>query len=241
MEQDKTESYRALYRVRPLIYHVGDIRLWVPIRQDGIVLWFVYLFLFFILCYVFPVLSWIVPLDRTVTMIVGPIAAAYYTVKLDPAGKTVPRYLRDIIHFLVRPKWFVRWQAIRGPEGRRKLHFAGTVRPYDIMTLPSGEEEWHGSVGMLRGKVVGLQSLFIPASVRVRWHRCSERLSIERTKRSHKKAIVPPASVEGKRTIHWISSQPVQANIYRDKETKTEIWKVQGRHHRQFEKRSESY
>lgn len=129
MDEDKAESYRALYRVRPLIYHIGDIRLWVPIRQDGIILWFAYLFIFFVFCYILPVFSWILPLDPALTMLVGPVAAAYYSVKMDPAGKTVPRFLLDIGQFLLRAKWTVRWEAIRHPSGKKKIRFEGRCRP----------------------------------------------------------------------------------------------------------------
>ncbi|MCD1261282.1 hypothetical protein B5M42_020995 [Paenibacillus athensensis] len=226
MEQDKTESYRALYRVRPLIYHVGDIRLWIPIRQDGIVLWFVYLFLFFVFCYVFPVLAWIIPLDRVVTMLIGPIAAAYYTVKLDPAGKTVPRYLQDIVHFLLRPKWVVRWQAIRYPVGKRRVAFIGLCKPYNVLQQPKGVEEWRGSAGLLRGKVRGLQSLVLPASVRVRWQSRSGKLTVQALKGQHRNAVISPASLQAKRKLTWITSQPVQVDIHRDSASNREIWKV---------------
>ncbi|MFC0213824.1 TcpE family conjugal transfer membrane protein [Paenibacillus chartarius] len=227
MDEEKTESYRALYRVRPLIYHIGDIRLWMPIRQDGVVLWFVYIGVFFVFCYVFPVLAWLLPLDRTITMVVGPIAAAYYTVKLDPAGKTVPRYLRDILHFLVRPKWFVRWQANRQPGGKRKLRFVGRYRPYERVTLQSGGELWRGGSGSLSGTVEGLEMLALPANMRVRWRGRSGRLTLTPVKRPSKRAVVPPAVLEGKtqRTLVWMTAAPVQ--IQREKKDEhMEIWKV---------------
>jgi len=211
-EQEKTESYRALYRVRPLIYHIGDIRLWMPIRQDGVVLWFVYIGVFFIFCYVLPVLSWVLPLDRTITMIVGPIAAAYFTVKLDPAGKTITRYLGDIVHFLVRPKWFVRWQAIRQPGGREKITFVGRCRPYERIWLYSGAEEWHGSSGWLHGTVEGLQTLFLPAHVRIRWRGRSQKLTVIPLKSPSKRTIIPPALIEenARGNMTWMASEPVQ-------------------------------
>lgn len=227
MDEEKTESYRALYRVRPLIYHIGDIRLWMPIRQDGVVLWFVYIGVFFIFCYVFPVLAWALPIDRTVTMIVGPIAAAYYTVKLDPAGKTVPRYLLDILHFLVRPKWVVRWQSVRQPGGKWKIRFAGRCRPYDRIPLPNSGEIWRGSIGQLHGTVVGLQLLSLPEKVRILWRGRTGRLTITPMKRPSKHAVVPPVVLEAKsrRAFVWMTTAPV--HVEREKRDEVvEIWKV---------------
>lgn len=229
MEDEKTESYRALYRVRPLIYHIGDIRLWMPIRQDGVVLWFVYIGVFFILCYVFPLFSWVLPFDRTITMVAGPIAAAYYTVKLDPAGKTVPRYLRDILYFLVRPKWFVRWQAIRQPGGMQKITFISRCRPYERISLQNGGEEWYGGSGWLHGTVEGLHMLVLPKNVQIHWRGRTRKLTITPFKGSSKRAVVPPILLEGKarRTLAWMTSVPVHAE--REIETENrEIWKVRG-------------
>jgi len=227
VEEENTESYRALYRVRPLIYHIGDIRLWMPIRQDGVVLWFVYIGVFFIFCYVLPVLAWILPLDRMITMVVGPIVAAYYTVKLDPAGKTVPRYLRDILHFLVRPKWFVRWQAMRQPGGKRNFQFVGRCRSYEQISLQTGGEEWRGGNGWLQGTVEGLQSLCLPANARIRWRGRSGTLTVMPLKRPSKRAVVPPVMLEGKarRTMEWTTSASVQVGREK-KDDHIEIWRV---------------
>jgi hypothetical protein len=228
-EQEKAESYRALYRVRPLIYHIGDIRLWMPIRQDAVVLWLVYIVVFFLLCYVVPVLA-LLPFDRIITMVAGPIAGAYYTVKLDPAGKTVPRYLRDVLHFLVRPKWVVRWQLIRQPGGKRKLRFESWCRPYDRTSLQDGEEEWRGRKGHLQGMVEGLRFLSLPANSRVCWQGRSKRLTILPLKRRPRHAVVLPALLERKtrQALVWATDRPVQ--IYRENAIENrEIWKVEER------------
>lgn len=226
MIDDRAESYRSLYRVRPLIYHIGDVRLWVPIRQDGIVLWFMYLFLFFVLCYLFPILSWVIPLDRTVTMVIGPIVAAYYTVKLDPAGKSVPRYLQDIVHFLLRPKWFVRWQAVRQPGGKGKIQFIGACRPYHIFKGKDGIEVWLGSLVVLQGKIESLQSLMLPKSVRVRsrW----EWLTIEPANGKLKGVVNAPSSLQlqRKKTLTFVTAQDIDITIHKEIETGKEIWKV---------------
>ncbi|MBB6732776.1 TcpE family conjugal transfer membrane protein [Cohnella zeiphila] len=229
-EPEKVESYRALYRVRPLIYHIGDIRLWMPIRQDGIIMWLVYVFIFFVFCYIIPVLAWVLPFDRTITIVIGPIVAAYYTVKLDPAGKTVPRYLRDILHFLVRPKWYVRWQAIRQTGARRKIHFSGSCRPYVRLTAPNGEEQWFGGKGLIGGKVKGLRSLGLPDKVRVQWHGTSGRLLIVPVARRSKRAILPGAQWESRsgRTQIWTLPKPVQMDR-QERGQKQEIWKVMDR------------
>mgnify|MGYP000745877202 CR=1 FL=1 len=227
-EHEKTESYRALYRVRPLIYHIGDIRLWMPIRQDGVVLWFVYIGVFFIFCYIIPVLSWVLPLDRTITMVVGPIAAAYYTVKLDPAGKTVTRYLRDILHFLLRPKWMVRWQAMRQPGGKRKITFVGCCRPYERVSLPEGGEEWHGCNEGLYGTVEGLKMLFLPAMMIIRWHGRVKKLMVTPLKRPSKRGVVPPLILEGK--SQGIMTLVTSDSVKVDREmsiANKEMWKVQ--------------
>lgn len=227
MDEEKAESYRALYRVRPLIYHIGEIRLWMPIRQDGVVLWFVYIGVFFIFCYVFPLLAWLLPFDRAFTMVVGPIAAAYYTVKLDPAGKTVPRFLRDILHFLLRPKWYVRWNMMRQPGGMHRIRFASRCRPYDRSLLPEGGEEWIGSTGWIQGTVEGLQALHLPGNMRVRWRGQSGKLVLSKMKQSIKRAVIPPAVLEGKtrRARVWMSSVPVQAEREK-KDEHLESWKI---------------
>jgi hypothetical protein len=229
-EYEKVESYRALYRVRPLIYHVGDIRLWMPIRQDGVVMWFVYIVVFFVFCYVIPVLAWILPFDRAIIMVAGPIAAAYYTVKLDPAGKTVPRYLRDIIHFITKPKWIVRWQAMRQPGGKWNVHFAGYCRPYVRALLGNGLEEWRGSSGLLHGTVQGMQMLFLPSHVRIRWHGRSGRLLVAPMKRPSKRAIVPPALLEGRvrKVMTWVTDSPLRLER-EQRENNKERWKVSER------------
>ncbi len=230
MEQEKAESYRALYRVRPLIYHIGDIRLWMPIRQDGVVLWLVYIMVFFVLCYIIPILSWLLPFDRLFTMAVGPIAAAFYTVKLDPAGKTVPGYLRDMLYFLVRPKWFVRWQAIRQLGGKGKVKWESRCRSYDRISSQGESEIWQGRMAAVQGHVDGLQSLVLPARSQVKWHGRTKRLSIAVSKhRSEKDLVLPTRFVgkgRGKRV--WATAKPVQVLIERDF-TNQEIWQVKER------------
>lgn len=230
-EQGKIESYRALYRVRPLIYHVGDVRLWMPIRQDGVVLWLVYVVVFFVFCYVLPVLAWALPFDRAITMAVGPIAAAYYTVKLDPAGKTVPRYLRDILHFLIRPKWVVRWQTVRQPGGTNKVHFSGYCRPYERMSLPHAGEEWRGRAGgAVQGMVEGLRLLLLPASVRVRWKAKTGKLSLQPLQRPSKRGWAPPAWLETdeRKTLTGTTASPLQ--LERQKGEKRKVyWQVSER------------
>lgn len=228
-EHEKVESYRALYRVRPLIYHVGDIRLWMPIRQDGVVMWLVYIVVFFVFCYVFPVLTWVLPFDRAIIMALGPIAAAYYTVKLDPAGKTVPRYLRDILHFLIRPKWFVRWQAARQPGGTSRIRMVGHCRPYERKAPKNGLEEWRGASGRLLGTVKEMHMLVLPPKVRIRWRSRSGKLSIAPLKQSARRAIAPPALLEGteRKTMIWTTASPLQM-VREKRENNKEIWKVSG-------------
>ncbi|MBW4081286.1 TcpE family conjugal transfer membrane protein [Paenibacillus sp. S150] len=230
MEEEKTESYRALYRVRPLIYHIGDIRLWMPIRQDAVVLWLVYIVVFFVFCYVFPILSWVLPFDRIITMVAGPIAAAYYTVKLDPAGKTVPRYLRDVLHFLVRPKWMVRWQSIRQPGGKRRLRAESWCRPYDRIPLKNDGEEWYGRSGFLQGRVEGLRSMVLPANSRVMWHGRSKCLQIVSSKKPPRHALSPPAVLEysTRGRLRWTTAEAVQVQRENGFENR-EIWKVEER------------
>ncbi|THF74367.1 TcpE family conjugal transfer membrane protein [Cohnella fermenti] len=226
-EAEKVESYRALYRVRPLIYHIGDIRLWMPIRQDAVVLWLVYIVVFFVFCYVFPVLAWVLPFDRVITMIAGPIAAAYYTVKLDPAGKTVPRYLQDVLQFIVRPKWIVRWQRIRQPRGRSAICFAGYCRPYERIALKDGEEEWRGGKREISGTVQRLTSLQLPRHLRFFWQGRTGRLTLTPLKRAARKTLQPPMLLEGRsrRTLLGAITEPVR--IEREQRENTqEIWKV---------------
>ncbi len=226
-ETEKVESYRALYRVRPLIYHIGDIRLWMPIRQDAVVLWLVYIVVFFVFCYVFPILAWVLPFDRMITMIAGPIAAAYYTVKLDPAGKTVPRYLRDVLQFIVRPKWIVRWHRVRQPGGRSTIRFDGYCYPYERIALKNGEEEWRGGKREIRGTVKKMTSLHLPQHLRFYWRGRPEQLMLLPIKRMPRKTLRPPTLLEGqsRRTLSGVVERPVR--IEREQRENTqEIWKV---------------
>lgn len=178
MEEERAESYRALYRVRPLLYRIGDIRLWVPIRQDGIVLWFVYVGLFFFFCYIVPILSWILPIDRMIIIGIGPLLAAYYSVKLDPVGKTVPKYLNDLLRFHLRPKWLVKWQVRRFSIVKHKIHFQGSCRSFLRRKTESNKEEWRGRSGWLQGTVQTLLSCHFPTMQKVKWQGRGSRLCI---------------------------------------------------------------
>jgi len=226
-ETEKVESYRALYRVRPLIYHIGDIRLWMPIRQDAVVLWLVYIAVFFVFCYVMPILAWLLPFDRVITMIAGPVAAAYYTVKLDPAGKTAPRYLRDVLQFIVRPKWIVRWQRIRQPGGRSAIRFAGYCRPYERTMLENGEEEWHGGKQEIRGTVKHMTSLHVPQHLRFCWRGRTGRLVLLPLRRMPRHTLRPPMLLESpsRRTLSGSVAEAVR--IDREQTAnKQETWQI---------------
>lgn len=214
MEEERAESYRALYRVRPLLYHIGDIRLWVPIRQDGIVLWFAYVGIFFFLCYIVPILTWIIPLDRMIIMGLSPILAAYYSVKLDPAGKTVPRYLHDLVRFHLRPKWLIKWRVMRFSVEKQKIRFQGTCRSYLRRKTELNVEEWRGSTGRLQGKVKNLLSLLLPAMQKAKWHGRGNHLSIVPASVTSIFLPIPfTLSVKKKRSIQFSTDEPVAIKI----------------------------
>ena len=97
--------------------------------------------------------------------------------------------LRDIVYFLVRPKWVVRWQAVRQPGGIHRIRVIGHCRPYERLSLQQGGEEWCGRKGVLVGTVEGFRDLLLPALVRIRWKVKSGRLSIMPLKRQPKQAI----------------------------------------------------
>jgi len=214
MEEEKAESYRALYRVRPLIYHIGDIRLWVPIRQDGIILWFVYVFIFFVFCYVIPVLAWLIPLDPLVVMLAGPIAAAYYSAKLDPAGKSVPGFLFDVLKFLLRPKWLIGWREVRFCERKGRLRLEGWCRPYTLQSCADGLEEWIGGRTPFQGRVKRMVYAKLPGGVRVKWKGKRGRLSVipVETGRLNFRSRAP-ASWEKSRNQHWTTKDAVEVHV----------------------------
>lgn len=213
MEEEKAESYRALYRVRPLIYHIGDIRLWVPIRQDGIILWFVYVALFFVFCYVFPVLAWVIPVDRIIVMLVGPILAAYYSVKLDPAGKTVPRFLLDGLLFLVRPKWMIGWREVRFSGKKVRIHFEGWCRPYSVHACAGGMMEWRGGRAQMHGNVKNLSFLRVPSRVRVKWKESRGRLEFIPIKTNKSLPAAWPKPFIKTQNLNWTTNEAVDVQI----------------------------
>lgn len=214
MKEDKAESYRALYRVRPLIYHIGDIRLWVPIRQDGIVLWLVYVLVFFVFCYVFPILSWVLPLDPMVVMLIGPILVAYYSVKLDPAGKTVPQFLRDLLQFFGRAKWMIAWQNVRFSEKKVRLRWQVWCKPYTFQVLSRDLQEWRGNRNCLGG-VRSLVSMSLPAHVRVVWKGRRERLVISPVKEKKSSSVMFPALVEREKrcNLKWTTFHAMEVHV----------------------------
>lgn len=228
MERDKTESYRALYRVRPLIYHIGDLRLWMPIRQDGVVLWLVYVVVFFLFCYVVPILNWILPLDRTVTMVIGPVIAAYYTVKLDPAGKTVPRYLQDVAHFIVRAKWLINWRWIRPPVGTNVLRFTAYCRPYQCKKEGSNKEVWSAISCKVSGKVTKLEQVILSEKIQLRWRGNKERLKLKPSNRKKKSLAIHSGYLEHpiRKTFIGVTTFPVKM-ARKELASQKEAWDIE--------------
>ncbi|MFC4767169.1 TcpE family conjugal transfer membrane protein [Effusibacillus consociatus] len=191
METEQVEtaaSYRALYRIRPVIYQIGDMKLWMPIQRDGIVLWFFYLAVFFFFYFVFPLFRWLLPFDPLLGMTVGPIACAYWSIKLDPAGKTVPAFLWDLVCYTIRPKWFLNWEhrAFRPVRGR--CRWTGRWRNVyrQVLSGTGGEQVEMSDARMYTGQVKGLHTLSMGEPTLVTWQEKQGRLTIQAGKRGRK-------------------------------------------------------
>lgn len=122
-------SYKSLYKVNTKIYNIGDMRLPFPINVDMAVLYFAYLIVFNILFYLFPVLLMLIPvIDDTLIRIGLPFAVAMLTNNLDPAGKSVMKYLLDILKFAVRSKLTRRGEKVGALASRYKPEWVVGVR-----------------------------------------------------------------------------------------------------------------
>ena len=121
-------SYRALYRQRPVIYHVGDIRLPFPVSLDMILLFFGYAALLLSLYAMVPPLK-MLPVAPVEVILGGAALGAYLSVKLEPAGKTATMFLWGLASYAFRPRLTVAGRPIRpGREERLKQEFTITER-----------------------------------------------------------------------------------------------------------------
>lgn len=122
MEKGRTHaSYKSLYRVKPVLFNVGDIRLPFPVSVEmalifGVIFAFYYILVVKILG---PVLEsiglvpWILSLGLAVL-------STWLTTRFDAAGKFIPKYLFDAATFLVRRKTFSLVGAVRVPRKKHK-------------------------------------------------------------------------------------------------------------------------
>lgn len=131
-------AYRSLFRVKTVLYQIGDIRLWMPIDRDLILLWLQAFLLFWVFYHVIPILAWFSPFGPALTLSLGPAGLAYILHKLDPAGKSTSAYLRDILRYLLNKKYFRRFERISPPHTRRMVHWPLTVRRYHVVDVATG-------------------------------------------------------------------------------------------------------
>lgn len=171
-------SYRSLFRVKTVLYQIGDVRLWMPIDQDLILLWLQTFLLFTVFYYVVPILAWISPLGPALTLGIGPAALAYALHKLDPAGKSTSAYLRDILLFILRKKHIRRFERISLPRLRRRLKWSITARRYQTVDLADNQKIRLFLAESIDGDLQPGSTLRIYPKAKLRWHSRTHRFSL---------------------------------------------------------------
>ncbi|MFD1674791.1 TcpE family conjugal transfer membrane protein [Alicyclobacillus fodiniaquatilis] len=171
-------AYRSLFKMKTVLYQIGDIRLWMPIDQDLILLWLQVFLLFLLFYYVIPLLRWISPVGPALTLSVGPAALAYTLHKLDPAGKSTSAYLRDILRFLIRKKTVRRFEYVSLPRARRTIKWSLSGRRYQTVDLPDGQRLRFFYAEAIAGRLQPGTTLRVYPKARLRWHTHSQRFTL---------------------------------------------------------------
>lgn len=171
-------AYPSLFKVKTVLYQIGDVRLWMPIDQDLILLWLQLFVLFVVFYVVIPILPWISPFGPALTLSVGPAALAYTLHKLDPAGKSTSAYLRGVLSFLVRKKHIRRFERMALPRARRTLRWSLSARRYHTVDLADGCLIRFFLTESLSGYLKPGSTLRVYPKARLRWHNRTHRFSL---------------------------------------------------------------
>ncbi|MEG6617476.1 TcpE family conjugal transfer membrane protein [Peptococcaceae bacterium 1198_IL3148] len=101
----QANSYKPFFKIKPVIFNLGDIKLPVPVYLEWAVLFFFNL----LVCYLvfglilgsalkaIGLIPWMIVIAFTVAITV-------LTSKFDAAGKFIPKYIIDFLLFLIRKK-----------------------------------------------------------------------------------------------------------------------------------------
>lgn len=206
-------AYRSLFKVKTVLYQIGDVRLWMPIDQDLIVLWLQIFLVFVLLYYVIPILKWISPFGPALTLSVGPTALAYTLHKLDPAGKSTSAYLRDVLRFLLRKKHSRRFERISPPRARRNIHWSLKARRYHTLRLVDGRDIRFFLTEPLEGTVEPGSALRVYPKAKLRWHKRSHRFSLSPVSEKKALGIEDVRTRQRRRFWEWTVSSPADLTL----------------------------
>ncbi|MHB1954412.1 TcpE family conjugal transfer membrane protein [Alicyclobacillus sp. ALC3] len=206
-------AYRSLFRVKTVLYQIGDIRLWMPIDRDLILLW-VQTFAFFLLFYyVIPVLAWVSPFGPALSLSVGPAGLAYLLHKLDPAGKSTSMYLRDILRYLISKKYVRRFERISPPRSKRTVNWSIRGRRVHRIDV---ENEFCIKFFMAEP----LQGTLQPGSVlrvyppsKIRWHARVHRFSLTPLPSRRHASVEDIRATRRGRTWFWTVTTPADITV----------------------------
>lgn len=107
-EKERTySSYKSLYRVKPVLFYAGDIKLPFPINLEMALIFVFIMAFYYVICVkIFgPVLvslglvPWILALGLAVL-------STWLTTRFDAAGKFIPRYIWDAVTYYLRRKTY---------------------------------------------------------------------------------------------------------------------------------------
>ena len=206
-------AYRSLFKVKTVLYQIGDVRLWMPIDQDLILLWLQIFLVFVLLYYVIPILKWISPFGPALTLSVGPAALAYTLHKLDPAGKSTSAYLRDILRFLLRKKLIRRFESISPPRTRRKIHWSLKARRYHTLRLADGRVIRFFLTEPLEGTLEPGSVLRVYPKAKLRWNKRSHRFSLAPIPEKKALGIKDVRTKQTRRFWEWTVSSPADLTL----------------------------
>ncbi|KYP79870.1 TcpE family conjugal transfer membrane protein [Ferroacidibacillus organovorans] len=206
-------AYRSLFKMKTVLYQIGDVRLWMPIDQDLILLWLQVFLLFLAFYYVIPILAWISPVGPALTLSVGPAALAYTLHKLDPAGKSTSAYLRDILRFLVRKKHIRRFETVSLPRPRRSLKWSMFARRYHTLDLADGCRLRFFFTEALDGKLEPGSTLRVYPKARLRLHTRTHRFALTPLSEKRTLRFEEVQTKKGKRVWEWTVTEPADLTL----------------------------
>lgn len=206
-------AYRSLFRVKTVLYQIGDIRLWMPIDRDLILLWVQTFVLFLVLYYVIPILAWISPLGPALTLSIGPAGLAYLLHKLDPAGKSTSTFLRDILRYVLGKKYVRRFERISPPRLKRTIHW--TIRGRRVHRVDVASELCikFFMPESLRGILQPGSILRVYPPSKIRWHARVHRFSLTPLPPHRERKAEDIRSTRRGRTWSWAVMAPADITV----------------------------